>query len=134
MLGTPNEDNWPGVSNLPTYLEFHPVSPPPLKTIFPKASEDALDLLSKMVVLNPANRWTVEQLLQHRYFTNEPSPTIPERLPRPAPRESNPIMQNPRIPVLKIARPLDYPGDDSAYDGSGRPFKRPHQGGVSPGA
>ena len=31
-----------------------------------QASEDALDLLSKMMQLNPARRLTVEQLLQHR--------------------------------------------------------------------
>ncbi len=35
-LGTPNEDNWPGVSALPAYLDFHAVVAPPLKSLFPR--------------------------------------------------------------------------------------------------
>lgn len=35
-LGTPTQDNWPGHDQLPGYVEFNKVSPPPLRTLFPK--------------------------------------------------------------------------------------------------
>lgn len=34
-------------------------------------SAEAKDLISKMLVLNPAERWTAEQLLQHKWITGE---------------------------------------------------------------
>ena len=35
-LGTPVEEAWPGVTKLPSYLEFQKVVAPPLKAFFPK--------------------------------------------------------------------------------------------------
>ncbi|KAG2519418.1 hypothetical protein BBO99_00007992 [Phytophthora kernoviae] len=48
-LGTPTEEEWPGVSSLANFVEFTPSTAPPLASIFSAASEDALDLLSKLL-------------------------------------------------------------------------------------
>eukprot|EP01017_Pseudomicrothorax_dubius_P002362 TRINITY_DN10038_c0_g1_i2.p1 TRINITY_DN10038_c0_g1~~TRINITY_DN10038_c0_g1_i2.p1 ORF type:complete len:320 (-),score=73.21 TRINITY_DN10038_c0_g1_i2:116-1075(-) len=37
-------------------------------TLFANASEDAIDLIRKLLVFNPNNRLTVEEALQHRYL------------------------------------------------------------------
>ena len=40
-----------------------------------------LDLLECMLVLNPANRITAKQALEHSYFTTAPLPCKSEELP-----------------------------------------------------
>ncbi len=57
-LGTPTPESWPTVQQLPNYVEFQKVAPPPLRQQFPQAGEDALDLLSLMVSLDPSKRPT----------------------------------------------------------------------------
>ena len=108
-LGTPSEESWPGIKLLPNYLEFQKVTPPPLKSIFPKASEDALDLLSDMVCLNPSRRITAEKALQHRFFSNDPQPTVPSKLPKIAKSGSEGVParggDHSSIPMVRISRP-----------------------------
>ncbi|KAG7395404.1 Cyclin-Dependent Kinase 7 [Phytophthora boehmeriae] len=85
-LGTPTEEEWPGVSSLANFVEFTPSTAPPLGSIFSAASEDALDLLSKLLKYNPAERITAVEALKHPYFSNAPAPTPVEKLPStPAP-------------------------------------------------
>jgi serine/threonine protein kinase len=38
------------------------------KTFFPKASEEAIDLLQKLLVFNPKKRISVDQALEHSFF------------------------------------------------------------------
>jgi serine/threonine protein kinase len=45
-----------------------------LATLFPEASADALDLLNKMLVFNPAHRITVEDALAHPYMVSLANP------------------------------------------------------------
>lgn len=80
-LGTPTESMWPGMTSLPNYIEFTPSTAPPLSAIFSAASEDALDLLAKLLKFNPAERPTAAEALKHPYFSNAPAPTPPEKLP-----------------------------------------------------
>jgi serine/threonine protein kinase len=63
-----------------------------------QAEEDAIDLLSKMVRFDPAQRITAEQALQHRFFTKGAAPTPPARLPRPKGRADAPLMLPPPKP------------------------------------
>ncbi|RLN46409.1 hypothetical protein BBJ29_006222 [Phytophthora kernoviae] len=85
-LGTPTEEEWPGVSSLANFVEFTPSTAPPLASIFSAASEDALDLLSKLLKYNPGERITATEALKHPYFSNSPTPTPVEKLPStPAP-------------------------------------------------
>jgi cyclin-dependent kinase 7 len=82
-FGTPKLSQWPDMQYLPDYVEYQHVLAPPLRTLFPMATDDALDLLSKMFTYDPKARITAHQALEHRYFTSVPAPTKPLLLPRP---------------------------------------------------
>ena len=58
-----------------------------------QASEDALDLLGRMISLDPARRISAAAALEHRYFRSAPEPTPPAQLPRPAPRVDTSLRQ-----------------------------------------
>lgn len=95
-LGTPTEENWPGMKLLPNYVEFRFTPKPPLKQLFTAATDDALDLLSKMLTFNPPSRITADQALTHRYFTTGPEPAPPEKLKLPKNTNTKPEQRNGR--------------------------------------
>lgn len=86
-FGTPKPSQWPDLVYLPDYVEYQYVPGQPLRTLFPMASEDCLDLLSKMFTYDPKVRISAQQALEHRYFSSTPPPTEPALLPRPAPKK-----------------------------------------------
>ncbi|KAJ3085482.1 TFIIH complex serine/threonine-protein kinase subunit kin28 [Quaeritorhiza haematococci] len=81
-LGTPTEEDWPGLKSLPDYHEFQVFPKTPLRSLFTAAGNDAIDLLEKMLVYDPLRRITAQDALMHPYFRNQPRPTPPEKLPR----------------------------------------------------
>lgn len=85
-FGTPKPSQWADMVYLPDYVEYQYVPAPPLRTLFPMASDDALDLLAKMFTYDPKARITAQQALEHRYFASVPAPTKPSLLPRPPPK------------------------------------------------
>lgn len=52
---------------LPDYVEYQYVPGQPFKTLFPTATDDCLDLLSKMFTYDPKARISAQQALEHRY-------------------------------------------------------------------
>lgn len=68
-FGTPTASQWPDMVYLPDYVEYQYVPAPPLRSLFPMASDDALDLLAKMFTYDPKNRISVQQALEHRYVS-----------------------------------------------------------------
>ncbi|KAK9989416.1 hypothetical protein SO802_029655 [Lithocarpus litseifolius] len=88
-FGTPTPSQWPDMVYLPDYVEYQFVPSPTLRSLFPMASDDALDLLSKMFTYDPKSRISVQQALEHRYFSSAPPPTNPDKLPRPAPKRES---------------------------------------------
>ncbi|KAJ5157578.1 Serine/threonine-protein kinase [Penicillium canariense] len=84
-FGTPTEDNWPGVTQLPNYVADKTV---PLQgrefflRQFPTAGPVGADLLMSMCALDPRKRRTALQVLQHSWWTTDPQPTKNEDLPR----------------------------------------------------
>lgn len=74
--GSPVEDDWPDFKELPLYKpieqKFQPI---PLSKLVPRMDPSALDLLEKMLQLNPSKRISAKDALAHPYFKD-----IPEKL------------------------------------------------------
>ncbi|KAG9541440.1 serine/threonine protein kinase, CMGC family, CDC2/CDK subfamily, partial [Aureobasidium melanogenum] len=88
QVGTPTEDNWPGVSKLRGYV---PVAKEDVKPVKKRADWEAnfgtvgptgADLLMQMFALDPRKRPTAAQVLEHPYWTADPRPSRLEELPR----------------------------------------------------
>lgn len=72
MMGTPNEDNWPGVSQLPDFgLKFPNWKEQSLPSVILKYQDKQLpDLLMKIMVLDPYSRISAKNAMQHSFFHN----------------------------------------------------------------
>lgn len=71
LLGTPTDtkDSWPGVSRLPDYRDVFPKWPGKrLNQILPQLDDSAINLLSRMLRYNPADRISAKEALQHPWF------------------------------------------------------------------
>ncbi|XP_028078882.1 cell division control protein 2 homolog isoform X2 [Camellia sinensis] len=69
ILGTPNEDTWPGVTSLADFKSAFPKWPSKdLATVVPNLDSAGIDLLSKMLCLDPSRRITARSALEHEYF------------------------------------------------------------------
>ncbi|WOK95989.1 cyclin-dependent kinase D-1 isoform X1 [Canna indica] len=119
-FGTPKPSQWPDMVYLPDYVEYQYVPAPQLRTLFPMASDDTLDLLSKMFTYDPKARITAQQALEHRYFSSVPAPTKPSLLPRPPPKgesqnnkppdlnsQDGPVVFSPQRKMRRITIPHD---------------------------
>eukprot|EP01126_Amoeba_proteus_P040608 TRINITY_DN4338_c0_g1_i1.p1 TRINITY_DN4338_c0_g1~~TRINITY_DN4338_c0_g1_i1.p1 ORF type:complete len:372 (-),score=31.02 TRINITY_DN4338_c0_g1_i1:809-1924(-) len=78
ILGTPDEETWPGYSSLPGYKKFRKYSPGKLRTLFEKTglSSHGFNLLKRLLTLDPAQRITSDQMIADNYFQEEPWPAI----------------------------------------------------------
>jgi cyclin-dependent kinase 12/13 len=86
--GSPNEETWPDISQLRFFNDLQPkkVYPRVLSTLFkdnPKVDSVTMDLLDKMLIMNPNERITAKQALEHEYFTTQPLPCDSKELPMP---------------------------------------------------
>jgi len=69
LLGTPNEQSWPGVSSYPDYkLTFPQFKAEKISTHVPDLDPLGVDLLTKMLVYEPHRRISAQQALAHPYF------------------------------------------------------------------
>ncbi|KAG9047523.1 TFIIH complex serine/threonine-protein kinase subunit kin28 [Tulasnella sp. UAMH 9824] len=84
-LGTPTEEEWPGHTKLPNYVNVGQFPKSPLNLLFTAASSEALDLLAKCFIYEPRRRITAKDGLHHPYFFALPHPTHPSKLPKVAP-------------------------------------------------
>lgn len=74
LLGTPNEDSWPGVTSLPEYKPIQYFPPTPNFCQFlPLMNAKGRDLLSKLLVCYPPRRISAESALRHSYFNDVPA-------------------------------------------------------------
>jgi cyclin-dependent kinase 7 len=87
VMGTPTDLTWPDASSLPEYVEFKPQPKLDVSSLFTAATPDAMDLLSKLLVLHPAKRMGAADALRHAYFSNAPPPSDPGSLSLPLPEE-----------------------------------------------
>ena len=93
-LGTPTEDQWPGMRSLPMFVEFEEFAGTPFKTLFTAVSDEAIDLLSKMLVYDPAKRISAAEALNHPWFTTGVKPTPIDQLPLPTKLTGEPAKES----------------------------------------
>ncbi|KAJ1565244.1 Cyclin-dependent kinase 8 [Nowakowskiella sp. JEL0078] len=82
VLGTPTADRWSGIKDMPDYPRISKVGmfPNKLREIFTRnkthlaITENAFNLLSKMLEYDPSKRITAEEALNHPYFKDLPLP------------------------------------------------------------
>jgi len=78
VFGTPTETSWPDHKSLPLTsrgLTWDECPHKPFEEIFTSSPEDALSLLRSIMVLNPNERFSASQALNHPYFVNKPPAT-----------------------------------------------------------
>ena len=87
-IGTPTEDNWPGVTKLENYVKFDNAASLPIKgkdyylSTFGTVGPVGVDLLMSMLTLDPQKRSNARQVLDHKWWTVDPRPTAKKDLPR----------------------------------------------------
>ena len=68
-IGCPNEENWPGVSELPNYLPFSGGDFKLGEILSKKGlSKEGVDMVTKMLMLDPKKRPSCEDMLKNEYF------------------------------------------------------------------
>ncbi|XP_024963795.1 cyclin-dependent kinase C-2-like isoform X1 [Cynara cardunculus var. scolymus] len=84
LCGAPDEINWPGVSKIPWYNNFKPTRPLKrrLREVFRHFDRHALELLEKMLTLDPSQRISAKDALDAEYFWIDPLPCDPKSLPK----------------------------------------------------
>jgi cyclin-dependent kinase 7 len=118
-VGTPTEDNWPGVSKLPEYTVPEPPNPTRGRdqylATFGTAGQEGVDLLMAMLTLDPRKRINARDVLKHPWWASEPKPTKKHDLPRKRGGEAKLGDDLKRRPGIledergsKVARKLDF--------------------------
>ena len=120
-VGTPTEDNWPGVSKLDGYIKFDKIAVVPVRskefylTRFGTAGSVGVDLLMAMLTLDPRKRCTAGQVLRHQWWTSDPQPTAKEDLPRKgggAEKMGDDLSRKGEEIDDKVARKLNFGGKE----------------------
>ncbi|KNA11349.1 hypothetical protein SOVF_136010 [Spinacia oleracea] len=70
LLGTPTDEQWPGVSSLRDWHVYPQWEAQNLARAVPSLGPDGVDLLSKMLKYDPAERISAKAALDHPYFDN----------------------------------------------------------------
>ncbi|KAI1106140.1 serine/threonine-protein kinase [Jackrogersella minutella] len=85
-IGTPTEENWPGVTKLPEFTTPTEVVPVKGKDhylgMFGTVGLEGVDLLMKTLTLDPKKRITALQMLKHDWWHKDPKPTRKQDLPK----------------------------------------------------
>lgn len=69
LLGTPTEETWPGVTSLPDFKSAFPKWPAKsVGSVVPGLEPLGIDLMAKMLILEPSRRITARTALEHEYF------------------------------------------------------------------
>lgn len=69
LLGTPTEDSWPGVTALQDWNEAFPPWPElSIRSTVKRLCDPSLDLVKRLLCLDPKHRLSAREALQHEYF------------------------------------------------------------------
>ncbi|KAL6950756.1 hypothetical protein ACO0QE_000037 [Hanseniaspora vineae] len=91
LMGTPTEESWPTFKYLPGKSAYEKTAYPSTleKTYSKHLGADGLDLLSKLLCLDPYQRITSVAAKKHPFFFNEPLPSKSLNLPTEESHESD---------------------------------------------
>lgn len=71
LMGTPSEQTWPNISQLPEYKPPQVVFPPQhISQFLPSIESSGLDLLNRMLQYQPQMRISAKDALNHAYFND----------------------------------------------------------------
>lgn len=71
LLGTPNEEVWPGVTALQDWNEDFPVWPSlNIARCVPDLCDNGIDLIEQMLAIDPRRRISCKEALTHPYFSD----------------------------------------------------------------
>ena len=69
IMGTPNEESWPGITKLKDYsINFPQWKPKKIKDLFPNFDKDGLDLMEKFLQMDPDKRITIKDAINHPFL------------------------------------------------------------------
>ncbi|TPX44461.1 hypothetical protein SeLEV6574_g04481 [Synchytrium endobioticum] len=69
VLGTPDEQSWPKITELPEYKQDFPIyAKQLLDTLVPKLDANGIDLLGRLIEYQPEKRMSAEKALLHPFF------------------------------------------------------------------
>ena len=78
VLGTPNEQTWPGVTQLPNYKDTFPVwCARPLGELLKGVECNSLSFLAQTLAYEPSKRCSAEEAMQHAYFQEVDKSIVP---------------------------------------------------------
>ncbi|KAI1754390.1 Pkinase-domain-containing protein [Xylaria castorea] len=118
-VGTPTEENWPGVTKLSDYTVEKEVIPLRGKdhymALFGTLGVEGVDLLMKTLSLDPKKRITARDMLKHDWWHKDPRPTRKQDLPKKSGGQEKIGADLKRRPGIveedrgnKVARRLDF--------------------------
>jgi len=75
LLGSPTQENWKGYEQLPDYgkVVFNSQNPVAFESIFPNATKSELNFLKYILVYERPK--SIQEILDHAYFTELPKPS-----------------------------------------------------------
>ncbi|GAA6027408.1 hypothetical protein JCM8097_007839 [Rhodosporidiobolus ruineniae] len=95
LMGTPTPQSWPGLTQMPDYKTTFPRwAPTDLQQLLGAEMDDrALDLLERMLQIDPDRRMSAKRALTHPYFhTPSSAPTSPSSLQNPLGQPLSPLL------------------------------------------
>ena len=82
VLGTPTQAGWEDAEALPEFIRFDATAEVrPLREVFPQLEPAGVELLGRMLQLDPRKRITAKELLQHAWFKQGCAMTDIDKLP-----------------------------------------------------